>query len=52
MFRSERLDFNRPTLRSAADAALDLLAGTVRAPRGVHEMAFLPAILSAALPKT
>src|SRR5262245_50708668 len=26
MFRSERLDFSRPTLRSAADAALDVLA--------------------------
>jgi hypothetical protein len=92
MFRSERLDFTRPALRSAADAALDMLAGTVRAvrdepmqatltlpqaaqmvvawslvhgllddrlkrliaklPSGVDEMAFLPAILSAALPKT
>ena len=96
MFRSERLDFTRPALRSAADAALDVLAGTVRAvrdeplqamltlpqaaqmvvawslvhgfamlllddrlkqliaklPPGVDEMAFLPAILSAALPKT
>jgi hypothetical protein len=96
MFRSERLDFTRPVLRSAADAALDVLAGTVRAvrdepmqaaltlpqaaqmvvawslvhgfamlllddrlkqliaklPLGVDEMAFLPAILSAALPKT
>ena len=96
MFRSERLDFTRPALRSAADAALDVLAGTVRAvrdepmqatltlpqaaqmvvawslvhgfamlllddrlkqliaklPSGVDEMAFLPAILSAALPKT
>ena len=94
--RSERLDFSRPALRSAADAALDVLAGTVRAvrdepkqatltlpqaaqmvvawslvhgfamlllddrlkqliaklPPGVDEMAFLPAILSAALPKT
>src|SRR5262249_38327831 len=27
MFRSERLDFTRPALRSAADAALDVLAG-------------------------
>jgi len=96
MFRSERLDFTRPALRSAADAALDMLAGTVRAvrdepmqatltlpqaaqmvvawslvhgfamlllddrlkqliaklPPGVDEMVFLPAILSAALPKT
>jgi len=96
MFRSERLDFSRPALRSAADAALEVLAGTVRAvrdepieatltlpqatqmvvawslvhgfamlllddrlkqliarlPAGVDEMAFLPAILSAALPKT
>jgi len=96
MFRSERLDFTRPALRLAADAALDVLAGTVRAvrdepmqatltvpqaaqmviawslvhgfamlllddrlkqliaklPPGVDEMAFLPAILSAALPKT
>jgi AcrR family transcriptional regulator len=96
MFRSERLDFSRPALRSAADAALDVLAGTVRAvrdepmqatltlpqaaqmvvawslvhgfamlllddrlkqliaklPPGVDEMVFLPAILSAALPKT
>ena len=96
MFRSERLDFTRPALQSAADAALDVLAGTVRAvrdepmqatltlpqaaqmvvawslvhgfamllldnrlkqlivrlPAGVDEMAFLPAILSAALPKT
>jgi AcrR family transcriptional regulator len=96
MFRSERLDFTRPALRSAADAALDVLAGTLRAvrdepmqalltlpqaaqmvvawslvhgfamlllddrlkqliaklPPGVDEMAFLPAILSAALPKT
>jgi Na+/serine symporter len=95
MFRSERLDFSRPALRSAADAALEVLAGTVRAvrdepmqatltlpqaaqmvvawslvhgfamlllddrlkqliaklPPGVDEMAFLPAILSAALPK-
>jgi hypothetical protein len=94
--RSERLDFTRPALRSAADAALDVLAGTVRAvrdepmqatltlpqaaqmvvawslvhgfamlllddrlnqligklPPGVDEMAFLPAILSAALSKT
>ena len=33
MFRSERLDFTRPALRSAADAALDVLAGTVRAVR-------------------
>jgi len=33
MFRSERLDFTRPALRSAADAVLDLLAGTVRAVR-------------------
>ena len=30
MFRSERLDFTRPALQSAADAALDVLAGTVR----------------------
>src|SRR5262249_28665469 len=96
MFRSERLDFTRPAFRSAADGALDVLAGHVRAvrdeplqatltlpqaaqmvvawslvhgfamlllddrlkqliarlPAGVHEMAFLPAILSAALPKT
>src|SRR6266403_698564 len=96
MFRSERLDFTRPALRSAADAALDVLAGTVRAvrdeplqatltlpqaaqmvvawslvhgfamlllddrlkqlttklPPGVDEMAFLPAILSAGVPKT
>jgi AcrR family transcriptional regulator len=96
MFRSERLDFTRPALQSAADAALDVLAATVRAvrdepvqamltlpqaaqmvvawslvhgfamllldnrlkqligrlPTGVDEMAFLPAILSAALPKT
>ena len=96
MFRSERLDFSRPALRSAADAALEVLAGTVRAvrdepmqatltlpqaaqmvvawslvhgfamllldnrlkqliaklPDSVDEMAFLPAILSAALPKT
>src|SRR5215813_8776479 len=96
MFRSERLDFTRPVLRSAADAALDVLAATVRAvrdepmqatltlpqaaqmvvawslvhgfamlllddrlkqliaklPPGVDEMAFLPAILTAALPKT
>jgi len=95
MFRSERLDFTRPALQSAADAALDVLAGTVRAvrdepmqatltlpqatqmvvawslvhgfamlllddrlkqliaklPPGVDEMTFLPAILSAALPK-
>jgi AcrR family transcriptional regulator len=95
MFRSERLDFTRPALQSAADAALDVLAGTVRAvrdeptqatltlpqaaqmvvawslvhgfamlllddrlkqliaklPPGVDEMALLPAILSAALPK-
>jgi hypothetical protein len=28
MFRSERLDFTRPALRSAAEAALDMLAGT------------------------
>ena len=27
MFRSERLDFTRPALQSAADAALDVLAG-------------------------
>src|SRR5215471_10168940 len=33
MFRSERLDFTRPALRLAADAALDVLAGTVRAVR-------------------
>src|SRR5215471_18724942 len=33
MFRSERLDFTRPVLRSAADAALDVLAATVRAVR-------------------
>ena len=33
MFRSERLDFTRPALQSAADAALDVLAGTVRAVR-------------------
>jgi AcrR family transcriptional regulator len=96
MFRSERLDFTRPALQSAADAALDVLASTVRAvrdepmqatltlpqaaqmvvawslvhgfamllldnrlkqliarlPAGVDEMVFLPAILSAALPKT
>src|SRR3984893_10087439 len=96
MFRSERLDFTRPALRSAADAELYMLAGTVRAvrdepmqatltlpqaaqmvvawslvhgfamlllddrlkqliaklPPGVDEMVFLPAILSAALPKT
>ena len=96
MFRSERLDFTRPALQSAADAALDVLADTVRAvrdepmqatltlpqaaqmviawslvpgfamllldnrlkqliarlPAGVDEMAFLPAILTAALPKT
>jgi len=95
MFRSECLDFTRPALRSAADSALDVLAGTVRAvrdeplqatltlpqaaqmvvawslvhgfsmlllddrlkqlfaklPFGVDEMEFLPAILSAALPK-
>ena len=95
MFRSERLDFTRPALQTAADAALDVLAGTVRAvrdeptqatltlpqaaqmvvawslvhgfamlllddrlkqliaklPPGVDEMALLPAILSAALPK-
>jgi hypothetical protein len=95
MFRSERLDFTRPALQSAADAALDVLAGMVRAvrdepmqgtltlpqaaqmvvawslvhgfamlllddrlkqliaklPPGVDGMAFLPAILSAALPK-
>src|SRR5215831_15486251 len=31
MFRSERLDFTRPALQSAADAALDMLAATVRA---------------------
>jgi hypothetical protein len=35
MFRSERLDFTQPALRSAADAALDVLSGTVRAVR--HE---------------
>src|SRR5262247_4037620 len=96
MFRSERLDFTRPALQSAADAALDVLAGMVRGvrnepmqatltlpqaaqmlvasslvhgfamllldnrlkqliarlPASVDEMAFLPAILSAALPKT
>jgi Na+/serine symporter len=96
MFRGERLDFTRPTLQLAADAALDVLADTVRAvrdepmqatltlpqaaqmvvawslvhgfamllldnrlkqlvarlPAGVDEMAFLPPILSAALPKT
>jgi AcrR family transcriptional regulator len=96
MFRSERLDFTRPSLRLAADAALDVLARTVRAvrneptqamltlpqaaqmvvawslvhgfamlllddrlkqliaklPAGADEMSFLPAILSAALPKT
>jgi hypothetical protein len=96
MFRGERLDFTRPALQLAADAALDVLADTVRAvryeptqatltlpqaaqmvvawslvhgfamllldnrlrqlivrlPAGVDEMAFLPAILSAALPKT
>jgi AcrR family transcriptional regulator len=33
MFRGERLDFTRATLRSAADAALDVLADTVRAVR-------------------
>ena len=33
MFRSERLDFTRPALQSAADAALDVLAVTVRAVR-------------------
>src|SRR5260370_7985249 len=33
MFRSERLDFTRPALQSAADAALDVLAATVRACR-------------------
>src|SRR5215831_8398932 len=33
MFRSERLDFTRPALQSAADAALDVLAATVRAVR-------------------
>ena len=33
MFRGERLDFTRPALQSAADAALDVLAGTVRAVR-------------------
>src|SRR5262245_58314614 len=96
MFRSERLDFTRPALQSTANAALDVLAGTVRAvldepmqatltlpqaaqmivawslvhgfamlllddrlkqliarlPADVDEMVFLPAILSAALPKT
>src|SRR6266481_5218839 len=44
MFRSERLDFTRPALRSAADAALDVLAGTVRAVRDepVQAMLTLP----------
>src|ERR1700737_3770146 len=36
MFRSERLDFTRPALRSAADAAPATLAGTVRGWRGTH----------------
>ncbi len=33
MFRSERLDFSRPSLRAAADAAFDVLAGATGAQR-------------------
>jgi AcrR family transcriptional regulator len=33
MFRSERLDFSRPSLRAAADAAFDVLAGAAGARR-------------------
>jgi AcrR family transcriptional regulator len=39
MFRSERLDVNRPALRSAIDASARLLSGTIGESRGekVHE---------------
>jgi AcrR family transcriptional regulator len=39
MFRSERLDFGRPALRTAAEAAFGVLRGAVGAlKRGPHEM--------------
>jgi Tetracyclin repressor-like, C-terminal domain len=34
MFRSERLDFTRPVLQAAADAAFGMLSGTVGAAWG------------------
>jgi AcrR family transcriptional regulator len=42
MFRSERLDFSRPALRSAADAAFGVLARAVGAQQERHSDAPLP----------
>src|SRR5262249_32638684 len=41
MFRSERLDFSRPALRRAAEAAFGVLAGTL----GAHGPAAMPLTL-------